>query len=681
MAKIGEVQQHSTQPQSIKSIPTDQKQSLKLWIIACHNLPRSHVFCKNNTYVKITLIDPQDNPSRPVSNGVFKTKVIMNSLNPRWEELFHIQVKPNVHKLLLTILDRNIGSKVLGRVEVNLKEIYKEAENSPIFYILNKYKGHLEISYAYDEPILPEGWEERLDSSNRAYYINHNTKETQWKHPITGKVSTKPKGAESEPKNSETNNLPSGWSIQYTADGKVFYVNHVQKQTQWNHPITNKRSFLHKRTNKGDEGDLKPLPDDWEECQLKDGTLVYVNHFLRKTQWEDPRFLDAEIAGPPINYSEQYNFKYNTFRKLLPLATRKNFKVNVPRDSIVDKSFQLISQVYDPTVLRAKLWVNFFGESGLDFGGLTKEWFCLLSKGLCNPDYGLFEYSSEDSFELQINPNSSNFHDNHLMYFKFFGRIAGMAVYHGNMLSIFFTRPFYKTMLNKQIYLKDIQSSDKQYYDSLKFIKENDPSGLEATFSVDDNSQQYPKQVELIAGGANIPLTNENKDEYIKNLLQWRYVTRCKLQMDAFLEGFSEIIPIENIRDFNEDELEFLLCGIKEINVNDWKVNTEYLGGYSSNHRVILWFWKAVLSFTAQQRVKLLQFVTGSSCVPMNGFKELGRGSNERKFKIDKWGDENQLPVAHTCFHRIDVPPYSSYKQLKEKLLLAMELTEGFDIQ
>ena len=68
--------------------------------------------------------------------------------------------------------------------------------------------------------------------------------------------------------------------------------------------------------------------------------------------------------------------------------------------------------------------------------------------------------------------------------------------------------------------------------------------------------------------------------------------------------------------------LQYLMCGLAEIDVEDWKKNTE-LVGYSANDPVIVWFWRAVESWDNEMRARLLQFVTGTSKVPMNGFAEL----------------------------------------------------------
>ena len=91
-----------------------------------------------------------------------------------------------------------------------------------------------------------------------------------------------------------------------------------------------------------------------------------------------------------------------------------------------------------------------------------------------------------------------------------------MAVYHGKLLDGFFIRPFYKMMLGKTIELKDMESVDTEYFNSLVWIKENDPSELDLNFAVDEENFGKTVQRELKPDGMHIPVTNENKLEYTK---------------------------------------------------------------------------------------------------------------------------------------------------------------------
>ncbi|XP_072379409.1 E3 ubiquitin-protein ligase Nedd-4 isoform X2 [Diabrotica undecimpunctata] len=479
--------------------------------------------------------------------------------------------------------------------------------------------------------------------------------------------------------------LPAGWSIQRAPNGRLFFIDHNERTTSWVDPRTGRASPMPNQPaapviTKRPDDDLGPLPEGWEERVHSDGRIFFIDHNTRTTQWEDPRLSNPQIAGPAIPYSRDYKRKYEYMKTQLkkPNNVPNKFEIKIRRRSILEDSYRVITSVSRIELLKTKLWVEFEGEVGLDYGGLAREWFYLLSKEMFNPYYGLFEYSAMDNYTLQINPFSGLCNEDHLSYFKFIGRVAGMAVYHGKLLDAFFIRPFYKMMLTKSIDLKDMESVDSEYYKSLLWIKENDPSDLDLTFSVDEESFGHTSVHELIEGGADINLDNSNKDDYIKCIIQWRFVGRVQEQMNAFLEGFSDLIPLNLIKIFDEHELELLMCGIQHIDVKDWKVNTLYKGDYHANHIVIQWFWRVVLSFSNEMRARLLQFVTGTSRVPMNGFKELYGSNGPQLFTIEKWGTLDNFPRAHTCFNRLDLPPYESYTHLKDKLIKAIEGSQGF---
>ncbi|XP_014598335.1 PREDICTED: E3 ubiquitin-protein ligase NEDD4 isoform X4 [Polistes canadensis] len=585
---------------------------------------------------------------------------------------------------------------------------------------------------------LPPGWEERQDANGRTYYVNHIARFTQWERPTD--TNTSSTGNTTEQRNLDTaatefqrrfhisaddenrhrnsvinqsdnvdspagsrrsseqidspkptlpvsseEGLPPGWGMQIAPNGRVFFIDHNERVTTWIDPRTGRPSSIPNHiapstTPRSDLDQLGPLPEGWEERVHTDGRIFFIDHNTRTTQWEDPRMSNPQIAGPAVPYSRDYKRKYEYLKSQLrkPNNVPNKFEIKVARGNILEDSYRIISSVNRVEILKTKLWVEFEGEVGLDYGGLAREWFFLLSKEMFNPYYGLFEYSATDNYTLQINPFSGVCNEEHLNYFKFIGRVAGMAVYHGKLLDAFFIRPFYKMMLGKSIDLKDMESVDSEYYNSLLWIKENDPSELELTFSVDEDSFGHTSQRELKPDGANISLTDENKDEYISLVIQWRFVSRVQEQMNAFLEGFNALIPPTLVKIFDEHELELLMCGIQHIDVKDWKQNTLYKGDYHANHIVVQWFWRVVLSFTNEMRSRLLQFVTGTSRVPMNGFKELYGSNGPQLFTIEKWGTPDNYPRAHTCFNRIDLPPYESYQQLRDKLIKAIEGSQGF---
>ncbi|XP_049459371.1 E3 ubiquitin-protein ligase NEDD4-like isoform X4 [Epinephelus fuscoguttatus] len=474
--------------------------------------------------------------------------------------------------------------------------------------------------------------------------------------------------------------LPPGWEMRIAPNGRPFFIDHNSRVTTWEDPRL--KYPVHMRNkNSMEPGELGPLPPGWEERVHSDGRTFYIDHNTKNTQWEDPRLQSPAITGPAVPYSREFKQKYDYFRKKLkkPADIPNRFEMKLHRNNIFEESYRRIMSLKRPDVLKARLWIEFESEKGLDYGGVAREWFFLLSKEMFNPYYGLFEYSATDNYTLQINPNSGLCNEDHLSYFKFIGRVAGMAVFHGKLLDGFFIRPFYKMMLGKQISLKDMESVDSEYYNSLKWILENDPTELDLRFCIDEDNFGQTYQVDLKPSGSDMVVTNENKKEYIDLVIQWRFVNRVQKQMNAFLEGFTELILIDLIKIFDENELELLMCGLGDVDVNDWRQHTVYKNGYCPNHPVIQWFWKVVLLMDAEKRIRLLQFVTGTSRVPMNGFAELYGSNGPQLFTIEQWGTPDKLPRAHTCFNRLDLPTYDSFEDLREKLLMAVENAQGFE--
>uniref|UniRef100_A0A0R3RRE6 E3 ubiquitin-protein ligase n=1 Tax=Elaeophora elaphi TaxID=1147741 RepID=A0A0R3RRE6_9BILA len=561
---------------------------------------------------------------------------------------------------------------------------------------------------------LPEGWEERQDANGRTFYVNHISRTTQWMRPTRSGIESELVETEQEDAlrrnyesrwqgsseehvedsianleaglrskfesggrvdpNDGRGLLPQGWDMQVAPNGRTFFIDHIHKTTTWIDPRDGQASATsYLKEVRSDE--LGELPAGWEKRVHGDGRIFYIDHNTRRTQWEDPRFDNTNIAGPAVPYSRDYKCKYEYLRSHLPKSpTNIKCEITVRRIQLFEDSYRQIMQL-SPTLLRAKLWIEFENETGLDYGGVAREWFYLLSHDIFSPYYGLFEYSATDNYTLQINPHSETCNPEHLSYFHFIGRIIGIAIYHGKLLDAFFIRPFYKMMLGKPITLNDMESVDNEYFNSLIYIKDNDPEDLDLHFAVDEDVFGQMNSVELRDGGSEEKVTDANKDEYIDLIIKWRFVSRVEEQMKALMKGVHELIPPNLLSIFDPNELELLVCGLQKIDVKDWKDNTIYKGGYSPSHPN---FWKCLLAFNNEMRARLLQFVTGTSRVPMNGFRELYGSNGPQKFTIERWGSTDMLPRAHTCFNRIDLPPYTNFHEMKERLTTAVENSEIF---
>ncbi|WFD30722.1 HECT-type E3 ubiquitin transferase [Malassezia sp. CBS 17886] len=376
-----------------------------------------------------------------------------------------------------------------------------------------------------------------------------------------------------------------------------------------------------------------------------------------------------------------FDNKRNYFSQQLHRGRREHYtplSLTVRRQHVFYDSFQYFNRRTGPEIKHGKLTVRFHNEEGIDAGGVTREWFQVLSREMFNPDYALFQPCAADRTTYQPNRMSA-VNDMHLSFFKFIGRVIGKAIYDGRLLDAYFTRSFYKHILGCAVDYKDLEAVDPEYYNSLEWMLHNDITDvLDLTFAVDDEAFGETRQVELKPGGAAIPVTEENKHDYVRLVTEQRLTNSIKSQFDAFLQGFSEIIPPSLVKIFSEQELELLISGLPDIDVDAWKNNTE-LQGYKSSDPMVQWWWRAVRSFDQTQKAKLLQFITGTSKVPLEGFAHLQGVQGTQRFNIHKAFGEHRLPVAHTCFNQLDLPEYPSYERLRSQLLLAMnEGSEGF---
>ncbi|KAJ8920279.1 hypothetical protein NQ315_011940 [Exocentrus adspersus] len=334
------------------------------------------------------------------------------------------------------------------------------------------------------------------------------------------------------------------------------------------------------------------------------------------------------------------------------------FKLHIRRDHLLEDAFRRIMSANKKELQKGKLCVVWDNEEGLDYGGPSREFFFLLSRELFNPYYGLFEYSANDTF-------------------RFSGRVLGLALVHQYLLDAFFTRPFYKALLRLPVALSDLESLDFEFHQSLQWIREHDVSmqgELELTFAVTEEVFGQVLERELKPGGRNVP-------EYLERIVRWRLERGVSEQTESLVRGFYEVVDPRLVSVFDARELELVIAGTAEIDLVDWRHNTEYRGGYHDQHPVVVWFWQAIERFSNEQRLRLLQFVTGTSSIPFEGFSALRGSIGPRKFCIEKWGKPNSLPRAHTCFNRLDLPPYPTSEVLYEKLLLAVEETNTFGIE
>uniref|UniRef100_A0A8C1TF90 E3 ubiquitin-protein ligase HACE1 n=1 Tax=Cyprinus carpio TaxID=7962 RepID=A0A8C1TF90_CYPCA len=416
--------------------------------------------------------------------------------------------------------------------------------------------------------------------------------------------------------------------------------------------------------------------DEVLKCFVTRNPKIIFNHFHFLLECPElmSRFMHI-IKGQPFKDRCEWFYEHllagQPDSDMVHRPVNENDILLVHRDSLFRSSCEVVSKSSNEK-LKQGIAVRFHGEEGMG-QGVVREWFDILSNEIINPDYALFTQSA-DGTTFQPNSNSS-VNPDHLNYFGFAGQILGLALYHRQLVNIYFTRSFYKHILGIPVSYQDVSSIDPEYAKNLQWILDNDISdlGLELTFSVETDVFGTMEEVPLKPGGTAIQVTQDNKAEYVQLVTELRMTRAIQPQINAFLQGFHTFIPPSLIQLFDEYELvsRFLLSSLHEtpasISLYSYAVIRDFCVYF------LQWFWEVVENLTQEERVLLLQFVTGSSRVPHGGFAFLMGGSGLQKFTIAAVPyTSNLLPTSSTCINMLKLPEYPSKDVLRDRLLVAL---------
>ncbi|GJV49376.1 E3 ubiquitin protein ligase UPL1-like protein [Tanacetum coccineum] len=308
---------------------------------------------------------------------------------------------------------------------------------------------------------------------------------------------------------------------------------------------------------------LEPLWQELSECisvtesQLAQGSLSTV---MSNANTDDAHATASEVkelsgssspSGAGVDGAVTFSRFAEKHRRLLNAFVRQNpgllekslsMMLKAPRAYVLEDSYNQLRM--RPTQdLKGRLNVHFQGEEGIDAGGLTREWYQLLSRVIFDKGALLFTTGGNNA-TFQPNPNSV-YQTEHLSYFKFVGRVVAKALFDGQLLDVYFTRSFYKHILGVKVTYHDIEAVDPDYYKNLKWLLENDVSDiLDLTFSMDADEEKqilYEKSEvtdhELKPGGRNTRLTEETKHEYVDLVAEHILTNATRPQINSFLEG------------------------------------------------------------------------------------------------------------------------------------------------
>lgn len=369
-------------------------------------------------------------------------------------------------------------------------------------------------------------------------------------------------------------------------------------------------------------------------------------------------------------------------------------------------------------------------EPGIDGGGLLKEFIDSVVRDAFNPERGLFcetpdHFAYPDPTLLEAaavataasgigSSATSSAMQQALLVFELLGLLLGKALYDGILVAPRFARFVLRKLLGRANTVDDLASYDAELHQSLMSVTRmaseylaslnsseggggvmamSDPvESLALTFSVTTKlgrgTSSHITETPLVERGDEIAVTSFNVNEYIRLVCDHRLNRQIQAPVRAFLRGFHEVIPLTWIRMFSADELQLLLSG-REVgkggfDLADWRRSSTYAGFEEGEYYVHV-FWSVVASLDPDDQAKLLAFVTSVPRPPLLGFSALTPRFCVRRMDtslaLERGGHEKgSLPQAHTCFNQLDLPVYESEEELKEKLLIAIRNSAGFEL-
>ena len=256
----------------------------------------------------------------------------------------------------------------------------------------------------------------------------------------------------------------------------------------------------------------------------------------------------------------------------------------------------------------------------------------------------------------------------------------GAAIRTQNNLNLSLPPLFWKKILHESVGIKDLRGMDVFAVQILEILKnpseheltrENFESAYDERFVTIDSSG---REVELFEGGKEKIVTFDNSGEYVDLVIKKRLNENTKAYT-KIREGLSAVVPIDYLNLFSWKQLETLVCGTVDVDVDILKENTDYEGcGLSDQH--IQYFWEILKEFNQRERSLFLKFVWGRSRLPS--------GKDWRHMKVTRSNPNgpvnNFLPVSHTCFFTLDLPAYTTKDAMKTKILYAITHCTAIDL-
>ncbi|XP_018024010.1 probable E3 ubiquitin-protein ligase HERC1 isoform X2 [Hyalella azteca] len=336
--------------------------------------------------------------------------------------------------------------------------------------------------------------------------------------------------------------------------------------------------------------------------------------------------------------------------------------------------------------LPARAWkVKLVGEGADDAGGVFDETMTEMCHELVSGAVPLListpnavSETGNNRDKFLLNPSLNQPH--HLVWFKFLGILFGIAIRTKKPLAIPLAPLMWKLIADISPTAADLEDIDEEYMQSLQGLCDIHLAGVtEETFYDFIPLERFEclsltgRRVPVVAGGRVIPLTFANRHEYVARTIHYR-LHEMDEQVQCIRRGMSWIVPVPLLSLMPAAHLEQLVCGRPDIDVSALKKVVRYRE-VSESDVLVSWLWCILESFSAEERVLFVRFVSGRSRLPAN-LSDLSH--RFQVMRVDRPADS--LPTAQTCFFQLRLPPYSSKDIMRERLLYAITNCRTIDM-
>ncbi|GBG29572.1 E3 ubiquitin-protein ligase HERC2 [Hondaea fermentalgiana] len=336
--------------------------------------------------------------------------------------------------------------------------------------------------------------------------------------------------------------------------------------------------------------------------------------------------------------------------------------------------------VQDASLLRNshRAWYTILaGERADDYGGPYRDVFNQACQELLTPALPLFvpcpnQVANEGECRGKWLPAASATSHVALRMFEFVGKLMGIAMRTKNPFVLDMPGFVWKQLCSDSVTLEDVRAFDLGFYKLVKAVREvedeEEMSRLDLKFTMKGSDGRV---VELVPGGNATPVTLKRRGDFERALLRAR-LHELDRPCAAIARGLATQVPRNLLSIFAAQELELMVCGPPEVDIDILKANSIYGDGVTEATPSIQLFWQVLHEFSQEDRQRYLRFVWGRSRLPSSS------QDWDRKHKISKLSvrgstpADQMLPTAHTCFFSLDLPMYTSKEKCAEKLLYAV---------